>query len=52
MYSYQYIDIKGKWLAAVNSLEPGEYFQMFDAREHDLSRQFVIQTDLILGCIG
>ena len=30
IYTYQYTDIKVKWLAAVNSLEPGECFQKFD----------------------
>ena len=28
--AYQYINIKLKWLAAVNSLELGECFQKFD----------------------
>ena len=30
IYTYKYIDIKVKWLAAFNSLEPGKCFQKFD----------------------
>ena len=32
IYSYQYIDMRVKWLAAVKLLEPGECFQKVDVK--------------------